>query len=366
MPIFPSAPVRVQPYFGHRSPNRLSLSARALKSGNPRFEANGRMQAMRTMLAQFASREAAGVDVTLEIAQPDGTIHHHSGTSDKEGFVHFDIALEGAWPLPAQTSWETATLRWTNDRGNQTTSGHVLVPGSEVDLGIISDIDDTIIETGITGGIRSVLRNWRRVLQQMPEQRVAVPGADKFYNAIGGGSTALADGTATGQQVPATKRPFFYVSSSPWNLYSYLVSYKRSRGVPLGPIHLRDWGLNEETFGSSSHGSHKVDAIRAILNEHAQLRFVLIGDDSQGDLVAFGDIAQEFGERVAAIFIRRVGEDLSSEEEAAKAAITGRNITLWMGDSFAIEQDFLEAAGLGYDDAAQKIVELTQEGASSG
>ena len=366
MPVFSKSPVRIQPYFGHRSRDRLRISARALRSGNPRFEAGGRLQAMRTMVAQFASREAAGVEVALELGSSDGKEETHRGATDKEGYVHFDIPLGESWRLPERTSWETVCLRWHNEAGEQSVNGHVLTPGENTDLGIISDIDDTIIETGITGGLRSLWRNWHRVLQQMPEQRIAVPGADAFYNAIGGGMIDAEGASEPGDRIRATSRPFFYVSSSPWNLFSYLVAFKRQRGLPLGPVHLRDWGLNRETFGSSSHGAHKLDAIRGILELHPELRFVLIGDDSQGDLVAFSKIADEFSARISAIFIRRVGEDFTDEEVAAKALIEDRGITLWMGDSFSIEEGFLESAGLAGDSNAARIVEATQEGAEGG
>ncbi|RZV33780.1 MAG: DUF2183 domain-containing protein [Sphingomonadaceae bacterium] len=352
--------MRIQPYFGHRSDNRLVLSARALRSAKPQFETSGRLRATHTMLAQFLSHEVRDLEVALEIARPDSAPERHSAVTGKEGFVHFDIPLSEGWQLPERTVWETVRLHWRNIHGEQEVTGHVLVPGSEAGIGVISDIDDTIIETGITGGVRSLMRNWRRVLQQMPEERIAVPGADMFYRAIGGGWDAPEDLAAPGDRLPASKRPFFYVSSSPWNLFSYLVAFKRTRGLPLGPIHLRDWGLNRTTFGSGGHGQHKLDAIRGILEHHPSLRFVLIGDDSQGDLVAFAEIAKEFGNRIAAIFIRRVGADFTAEEISAKALIRDRGVTLWLGDSFAIEEAFLESAGLGHDSDAASVVEATQ------
>lgn len=321
---------------------------------------------MRTMVAQFASREVAGVEVILELGRGDGESETHQAITDSEGYAHFDVALGEGWRLPERTSWETVCLRWESDGGEQSINGHVLSPGETADLGIISDVDDTIIETGITGGVRSLWRNWRRVLQQMPEQRIAVPGADVFYNALGGGEISDQAPDAPGDRIRATIRPFFYVSSSPWNLFAYLVAFKRLRGLPLGPVQLRDWGLNRKTFGSSSHGSHKLEAIRHILTQHARLRFVLIGDDSQGDLIAFSQIAEEFSARISAIFIRRVGEDLSAEELAARSLIEDRGITLWMGDSFAMEEGFLEDAGLAHDDAAARVVEATQESPADG
>lgn len=365
MDIIHGRPTRLQPYFGYRNRERLVLTARALKARQPSFEQSGRLMAFRTMLAQFASREVPQHDVRLEIERPDGERFTHHAATNAEGFAHFDIALEGDWEHGEHTAWEVATLHWRNRHGEQCVDAHVLSPGRHAMLGVISDIDDTIVETGITGNLRSVLRNWKRVLAQWPEERIAVPGADMFYTALGGGlvgeSNAEGERGHLGDTLAATHHPFFYVSSSPWNLFSYLVAFKRMRGLPLGPIHLRDWGLNADTFGSSSHGSHKKDAILAILDHFPNLRFAMVGDDTQGDLVAFGAIAAKHPERIAGVFIRKAaGEPFSAEEQEAKSAIEAANVPLWLGDDYSTGRDFLKRVGLASDPAAQEVVANAQ------
>ncbi|MBX7532899.1 DUF2183 domain-containing protein [Qipengyuania sp. 1XM1-15A] len=356
MPFFSTAPVRIQPYFGYRNRERLFITARALRSRVGNFEKRGKWRAMRTMMGQFASHEVKELPVELEIVSPSGETRRHQGLTDKEGFAHFDIPLEGDWPYGEHPEWETVTFHWENGRGKQCADGHVLAPGRDTGLAMISDIDDTIIETGITGDFRAVLRNWRRVLMEMPEERILVPGADMFYNALGG-NEGLPEGKGhAGEHLPAPRRPFFYVSSSPWNLFSYLVSYMRGRGLPLGPIQLRDWGLNRETFGSSSHGAHKRAAIEGILATYPDIKFALLGDDSQGDLTAFSAIAIDNPDRVRAVFIRKVGEAMSPEEVAAKAALKAANIPLWLGEGYEEGRKFLRSIGLLDDEDAEAIV----------
>ncbi|WP_379548527.1 phosphatase domain-containing protein [Qipengyuania sp. DSG2-2] len=359
MPLFPSAPVRLQPYYGYRTATRLYVSARALRADKASFDKSGRLQAMRTMIAQFASHEVEGLDVRLELEIGDTGKHSFTAQTDKEGHARFAIDLPDVWSLPENTAWDVAALYWSNEEGEHCVNCHILAPGARADLAVISDIDDTIIETGITGGLRSVFRNWRRVLQQMPEERVAVPGADVFYSSLGGGRVLAADEAGTGDRIPATHRPFFYVSSSPWNLYSYLVAYKKDRDIPLGPLFLRDWGLNSDTFGSGSHGSHKTDAIRGILADYSELRFALIGDDSQGDLPAFGEIVEQHPGRIAAVFIRQTGGEASPEEIAAKAIIKGASVPLWMGDGYGDMQGFLKAAGVSAAGDTARILQAT-------
>ena len=361
MPFLPTAPVRIQPYFGYRNETRLFITGRALRSRRNAYEKRSKWRAAKTMLAQFASHEVPELPVQLEIVSPSGESRRHQGLTDKEGFVRFDIPLDGEWPLAETPEWETVVFHWSNGDGEHCVDGHVLAPGRTTGLGVISDIDDTIIETGITGDFRAVLRNWRRVLLQMPEERILVPGADVFYNALGGGEPLSEGQGHAGEHLRASDRPFFYVSSSPWNLFSYLVTYIRNRGLPLGPIMLRDWGLNRDTFGSGSHGAHKRAAIEGILATYPDLKFAMIGDDSQGDLTAFGAIAVDNPGRIRAIFIRKVGEAMSPEETAAKAAIEAANIPLWLGDSYETGHEFLASIGLLGDEETRAIVDTIEE-----
>ena len=353
-------PVRLQPYFGYRSRDRFVLAARALRAPQPGFESRGRLRAIRTMLSQFNSREEAGVPVTLEI-EAGGRAFRHEAETDREGFVRFDLKLDPPFDPPPHPVWEVVALHWINREGPQCIDAHVLAPGADSRLAVISDIDDTIIETGITGGMRAIARNWRRLLAELPEERIAVSGADVFYGSLGGGPVISPDEHRPDKRIPATHRPFFYVSSSPWNLFSYLVAFQRAKGLPLGPLLLRDWGFDRSTLGSSSHGVHKSAAIRAILSMYPELRFALIGDDTQGDLPAYADAVQSHPGRVAAIFIRTTARHaLSPEEIAAQAAIEAAGVPLWLGDSFAVGEDFLAAAGFTKGGETEQIVRAVE------
>ncbi len=201
-----------------------------------------------------------------------------------------------------------------------------------------------------------MLKNWRRVLLQMPDERIAVPGVDTFYNALGGNVAFERDTADLGVGLSAGCRPFFYVSSSPWNLYSYLVAYKRQNNLPLGPIAMRDWGLNRDTFGSSSHGTHKRQAIGRLLGTYPEMRFALIGDDTQGDLTAFGSVVADYPGRILAVFIRKAGETLNEEELAARSTIEDGGVPLWMDCDYSSGRAFLRSADLLDDLGAAEIV----------
>ncbi|RKF22743.1 DUF2183 domain-containing protein [Altericroceibacterium spongiae] len=355
--------MRVQPYLGYRNSDRLLISARALRSGKSGFNKKGRLQAIRTMLAQFASREVPDIKVTLELSGQDGGIECHTATTDREGYVHFDIALQPERELPSNPMWEIVALRWIDGREPQCVEGYILAPGTQTRLAVISDIDDTVIQTGITGGFRAIMRNWQNVVATLPDDRLAIPGADAFYGALGGGRVLPAgNAESTGKQMPATHRPFFYISSSPWNLFSYLVAFMNEKRLPLGPLLLRDWGFNRKTFGAGAHHRHKTASIAAILALYSDMRFVLIGDDTQDDLPAYADAARQFPGRIAAIFIRTAsGEALSPAEISAQSSLEASNIPLWLGSSYAVGKQFLSALGFTPGGETEQIVKTVEK-----
>lgn len=365
MPIVSGHPARLQPFFGYRSRTKLVISARMLRSGKRGFENRGRLQAMRTMLAQFASREVPGQDVRLEIKSPSGETSEYHAATDQEGYVRFEIDLSQDWDFPPDPVWEIVCFHWLNRDGPQCVEGFVLAPGTQTVLGVISDIDDTIIETGITGGFRSLARNWKRVLAELPDARIVVPQADVFFGALGGGAVMRPDETHVGERLPATHRPFFYVSSSPWNLFSYLVAFQKSRNLPLGPLLLRDWGLDRATLGSESHGAHKRGAVDSILALYPEMRFALIGDDTQGDLPAYADVVSANPGRIAGVFIRTKVGTLSPEEVAGKAMIEAAGVPLWLGNDFATGHDFLRANRISTAGETAQIVDTVQKAGQS-
>lgn len=369
MTLFRARPVRIQPYFGYRSRHRLVLQARALRGSALGFTGKSGWRAMRVLARQFLSAEVPDVEVTLEVESRHGAILQRTGTTDSEGHVRFDIALAPEWDLPAHPEWETAIIRWSGPDGPQEVPAQVLAPGADGKLAVISDIDDTIIETGITGGPRSLLRNWRRIFAQLPGERIAAPGAATFYSDLGGGHVLPSEDLRTGTCLPATRRPFFYISSSPWNLFSYLVAFMRAKKLPLGPVLLRDWGFNRRTFGKKSHGAHKTAAIDHILNTFPDLRFALIGDDTQGDLPAFAQAVECHPGRIVAIFLRTVaGEEFTPHECTARDAIARAEVPLWLGESYAVGAEFLRCIGVtlgGETDQILRVVERADDEAAT-
>lgn len=59
--------------------------------------------------------------------------------------------------------------------------------------------------------------------------------------------------------------------------------------------------------------------------------------------------------RLAAIFIRCAGGAMSEEEIAAKATIEAAGAPLWLGESYAVGEDFLAAVGVTPDGATTQM-----------
>ena len=175
---------------------------------------------------------------------------------------------------------------------------HIRTASTQTRVGIISDVDDTILQTFAT----NLLRVAQLTFLQNAKMRLAFPGVAAFYQALQVG--------ADGQQ----DNPIFYVSSSPWNLYGLLTEFMALHDIPAGPLCLRDLGIDEDKLITTGHGSHKIEHIEQILTTYPTLPFVLIGDSGQKDPEVYAKIARRFPERILAIYIRDVTEDKRDAE----------------------------------------------------
>lgn len=344
-------PIRVEPYFGFRDENRLYLTVRALRSAVPDYSGSRFFRNLGVMLRQYASREVEGLAITLRIPDSGGEAIERTAITGPEGFARFEIAFDEPRDLANFTRWEEVSIAWPVENSRKSVTAHILAPGKSAAFGVISDIDDTILETGITGDFRAIARNWRRVMAQMPHQRRAVAGAPALFDRLAGPAVdpahAYPDTHREADAPTPYERPVFYVSSSPWNLFSYLFEFKRIAGMPAGPALLRDWGFNRRTLGKASHGSHKLEAVGRIVNLYGKLRFVLVGDDSQKDLIAFCAVATKQPERIAAVIIRQVaGEELPPDAQAAQQAIIKAGVPYWRGRNFADAEPFIDRLDL--------------------
>ena len=154
--------VRLLAYAGATSVRPGSRGASfATKSRSTREKGLTRLRAM---LEIYNSNELPGIEVRCE-----GYGRTASCTTDHEGYFSFDLDLSS--PLPEQTKRENVLLSTPKRQAQQAAiKVPILAPGKDGNWGVISDIDDTVVETGAT----DFLKNWRRVVLDRPEDRLAV------------------------------------------------------------------------------------------------------------------------------------------------------------------------------------------------
>ena len=330
----PRRPPAIHAYPGHRNGHRVELTARVFRHAPAPVARTGWRARLAALWSIWGTHEWPGAGVAIA-----GAGFRGEARADAEGYVRFDLPCPG--PLPEHARWERARL-WLPDHPDvPVVRAHVLAPGRDGRLGVISDLDDTVLVTGRIGP-----RNWRRLLWQGPAERAAVPGARALFDALAerpdppdeAGEWPVArfgrlpPSSTEAETAPAPARPFFYVSSSPWNLHAYLTEFLALNGFPAGVFELRDWGPNRATFGTTGHGAHKGERIAHILGFHPELRFVLIGDDGQGDVLAYAHAVEREGERVAGVFIRSTApHSLSPDEAAAIAAMRATGTPVFVG-----------------------------------
>lgn len=285
-------PLRVMAYRGHGTARELHVRGRVLaeRPTRPPSESDTPWDNLRRMLRRFRSREVPGAEVRL--AALGGDVEARVAC-DGEGYFHFSIVTPR--PPPAPDGWTPAELEVTAAPGRGILpargTAQVRIPDLAATVGVVTDVDDTILETGAT----DLFRMLRVTLLQNALTRLPFEGAAAFYRALEAG----ADGSA--------RNPFFYVSSTPWNLYDFLVAFLDHRGFPRGPLFLRDLGIDETKFVKGPHARHKRAAIEEVLRVHAGLPFVLVGDSGQHDPEIYARVARDHPGRVRAIYIRDSG-----------------------------------------------------------
>ena len=309
------AKVRLLAYAGYRNATVVRLKGRAVRYQKPLRAGEGMLARLRAMMAIYNSHEVPGVTVHCA-----GYGQSAETVTDGEGY--FDFALPIDLALPPATAWERVTLSVAGRAAEPAAIDvPVMAPGADNHWGIISDIDDTVVETGAT----DLLKNWRRVLVDRPRDRLAVPGASTLYKMFA-------------RDHAAPIRPFFYVSSSPWNLYGFIAEFMELNAIPHGPMFLQDYGIDANTLITAGHDSHKLAAIETILAFYPGFRFLLIGDNGQRDVEIYAQAVRDFPNRVGAVFIRDVAGDC---RQGAKAE-------LFAGIEAAGIRTF---CGAGFDDA---------------
>lgn len=279
------SPVIVQPYMTYGTADELWIAGRLLEAKGVQGKIeDSSWKNLVHMMRRYQSDEIPFTNIKINLGDEDRII-----TTDAEGYFHY------RWKKPSpdlvQRPWTKLTLTPSDPqlpKAQNHSTAEVSVPCNSAEFGVISDVDDTIMRTGAT----NILRHTKTVLLNNAHSRKLFPGTTEFYSALQKGASGNAG------------NPFFYVSSSPWNIYDLIAEFIEINNLPKGPVLLKDFGLREDRWFKSGHQSYKTDRIEAILNAYPHLKLVLIGDSGQHDIFAYLKMAKVHPDRILAVYIR--------------------------------------------------------------
>ena len=257
---------RLEPYTSYGTPHEARLLARVVLGNDHATHAVVRRGIRSLFVAQVPAvpvrvRVEGGVEITL--------------VSDRAGYVDAEIPIELA------PGWHR--LEYLVE-GRPPVPGRLRILSDAPGVAIVSDVDDTIMVTGVP---RPFLAAWNTLVRD-PRARAAVPGMADFYREI------------------LARRPdseFFYVSTGSWNSAPTLRRFIERHRYPDGPLLLRHWG--PATLRGSG-AIHKKSSLDSLMTMFPQMQWMLVGDDGQLDPRIYAQAVQRYPGRVRAIVIRQL------------------------------------------------------------
>lgn len=267
--------VTVVPYVGHGTSSSVHVRARVVARRRVPRRRSGPAAVLLTGLSHYVSAEVAGETVAITLA---GSQVH--ATSDHEGYVDATVTVPD---LPS--GWHPVEFRVGS---TEVVTGRVLVVDLQARLGVVSDIDDTVVHTGLTRVAEAV----RTSLLVAEEERRPIAGASELYTAL--------------VEADAGRAPIFYVSTGAWNLHTVLERFMSRHRLPVGPMLMTDWGPGGTWLLREDSIAFKSRTVIGLIDEYPQLRWVLVGDSGQRDPEAYAAVARARPGRLHAIYIREV------------------------------------------------------------
>ncbi len=266
-------------------------------AGNYEFEKR-RFKNAKSIIRMFRIKTIPNADVYLE----HNGIKIHTKALD-DGYFKFCI--------PLKQQQEKAGYGWTDYyvstyfEGEEITEKGTFITPHEGTLGFISDIDDTFL----VSHTRNAFKKLYILLFRNINDRKIFEDVVPHYQAL---STA-------GRNRKDEMNAFFYVSSSEWNLYKFIVKFTEKHELPRAVLLLKDIKTSLMDFFVTGRGNHnhKFDKIKHILEFYPHLQYTLLGDDSQHDPFLYEDICKIFPVTVKAVYIRQTGR--SKKHKALEA-----------------------------------------------
>jgi phosphatidate phosphatase APP1 len=235
---------------------------------------------LRRSVRAFFNEEREGVVVDVRVAG-----RSRQATTDEEGYFTLPLAE----PLPP--GWHAVTAQ----AGTVEAQGALLVVHPQNTLGVISDLDDTILVSEVTSK-RRLLKN---TFLKNSLQRQAVPGAPSFYRSL------------VARSPQPDSAPLLYLSASPRQLQMPIQSFLDTNNFPRGVLLTKKVTNDDSSDPLTDQMAYKTAKIGEILTRLPHVQFILIGDDGERDPEIYHAIRERHPTRIDAVYIRRVHPDAS-------------------------------------------------------
>ena len=290
--MFKKDPLQIIAFQSYGTKTHLYLRGRALEDESIDLSKKGFFSLLRNTWKRFETDEVR--HETLKIQLPNEQVLYSDTNS--EGYYLVDEQTNDLTDSINEEGWLNYEIAYDVFKDKLINLENrfpreMLIPSESSKFGVISDIDDTLLETGVVSKLK-----WKVLVNSLfkhAENRMAFAGAATIYSKLHQG--------ISGEEA----NPIFYVSNSTWNLYRYLEYFLKHNNFPKGPILLRDFRTPFDKT-KKRKVSHKEHEIKNIIKTYPNKKFVLIGDAGEHDIDIYLDIVKHFPNRIKAIYIRTV------------------------------------------------------------
>ena len=274
-------------YRGYVNDQELVVFGHVFKSWAPdKYEIDRRgYRHVKSVYKMFTISPIKNIRVTLKFKD----LKVSTKTTD-DGYFRFNIPYNEF----LESGWHKYAVSCDIDGKGIVEQGELLKPFKSK-LGIISDIDDTFL----ISHTRSFFKKLYVILTQNINNRKLFDDVVPHYQAL----------SLAGQEEKGAFNSFFFVSSSEWNLYEFILQFSRMHRLPKAVIKLKSikTGLADFLFTGRGGHDHKFIKIKDILSFYPHMQYVLMGDDSQQDPYLYERICKMFPSSVKSIYIRQTG-----------------------------------------------------------
>lgn len=249
--------------------------------------------------------------------------------AEADGFFKFE--WKGKTEVAA--GWHEVTVDVLDNNENIIAEGKgkVFVP-HVTQYAFISDIDDTVIHSYSA----SIWRRLKILLTKNAGTRTVFPNVAHYYKKLSLAHTA-----------PDQPNPFFYVSSSEWNLYDYLIEVFKTNHLPDGIFLLNTIKQLKDFFSTGKTGHQgKLLRVMRIIDAFPKQQFVFLGDNSQQDPQIYATIVERYPKNIKAVYIRNVRKSRFEATKSLLEDINDQNISTCLFNHTCEAQKHAEEIGL--------------------